>query len=74
MTIDQIRESDKTMLTPADVAEPLGVDAQSIRVAARMQPGLLGFNVAVIGHKTLIPRKPFLMFIEGVAETSEAHV
>lgn len=65
MTIDQIRASDKTMLTPADVAEPLGVDAQSIRVAARTQPGLLGFNVAVIGSRTLIPRKPFLMFIEG---------
>ena len=65
MTIDQIRASDKTMLTPADVAEPLGVDAQSIRVAARTQPVLLGFNVTVIGSRTLIPRVGFLNWMDG---------
>lgn len=65
MTIDQIRESDKTMLTPADVADVLKCDPQSIRIAAKQRPELLGFNVTVIGSRTLIPRKPFLMFIEG---------
>ena len=65
MTIDQIRESDKTMLTPADVADVLKCDPQSIRIAAKQRPGLLGFNVAVIGSRTLIPRVAFLKWMDG---------
>ena len=65
MTIDQIRESDKTMLTPADVADTLGVDPQSIRTAAKQRPDLLGFNVTVIGSRTLIPRVGFLNWMDG---------
>ena len=65
MTIDQIRESDKTMLTPADVADVLKCDPQSIRTAAKQRPDLLGFNVAVIGSRTLIPRVGFLNWMDG---------
>ena len=67
MTIDQIRESDKTMLTPADVAEVLCCDAQTVRVAARLKPELLGFPVCVIGHRVKVPTKPFIEFVEGKA-------
>ena len=62
MTLAEIRASDKAVLTPADVAPVLGVNPQSIRVA---DPVDLGFPVTKIGTRTLIPRKPFLAFVEG---------
>ena len=62
MTLAEIRASDKAVLTPADVAPVLGVKPQSIRVA---DPVDLGFPVCRIGTRTLIPRKPFLAFVEG---------
>ena len=65
MKLSQIEDSESMMLTPADIAEVLGVDAQSIRVQARQDPSLLGFPVTVVGNKTIIPRKPFLKFIGG---------
>ena len=62
MTLDEIRASDKAVLTPAEIAPVLGVNPQSIRVA---DPVDLGFPVCRIGTRTLIPRKPFLAFVEG---------
>ena len=66
MTLADIQQSKDLMLTPAEVAEVLGVDPQSIRVQAKQNPALLGFNVVVIGSRTLIPRIPFLKFIGGL--------
>ena len=63
MTIDQIRESDKTMLTPADVADVLKCDPQSIRTMAKQKPNLLGFPVCVIGSRVRVPKMAFLKFI-----------
>lgn len=65
MTLSEMRESDKDVLTPAEVAPVLGCDAQDIRVAARQRPELLGFNVAIIGTRVKIPRLAFLNWIEG---------
>ena len=62
MTLDEIRSSDKAVLTPAEIAPVLGVNPQSIRVA---DPVDLGFPVTKIGTRTLIPRLPFLAFVEG---------
>ena len=64
MTLDEIRQSKKDVLTPADIAPVLGVDPQSIRKADLVD---LGFPVCRIGTRTLIPRKPFLAFMEGGA-------
>ena len=66
MTIHEIRESDKTTLTVADVAEALGTDAQGIRVAAHQDAAMLGFPVVMCGRngrRVLIPRVPFLKFM-----------
>lgn len=66
MTLDEIKSSDKVLLTPADIAEALGVDAQGIRIMAREQPERLGFPVTVVGrggHGIRIPRVPFLRFM-----------
>lgn len=69
MTLDEIRASDKTFLTPADVAGVLAADAQSIRLQAREFPEALGFPVICVGNRTKIPRKPFLRFWGEEAET-----
>ena len=66
MTLDEIKSSTKVMLTPADVAEALGVDAQGIRVMAHEQPERLGFPVVVCGRNgraVRIPRLAFMKFL-----------
>lgn len=68
MTLEEIRASDKTFLTPADVAGVLAADAQSIRLQAREFPEALGFPVICVGNRTKIPRKPFLRFLGEEAE------
>ena len=68
MTLEEIRRSDKLLLTPADIAEVLGSDAQTIRIEARDHPERLGFPVSRIGKLTRIPRIPFLEFLGYGAE------
>lgn len=69
MTMAEIRASDKDMLIPTDINKILGCDAHTIRLQARDFPESLGFNVVVIGNRTLIPRKAFLRFMgEEVAD------
>lgn len=63
MTLDEIRASDKDMLVPNDIAGVLGVNPQSIRTQAQHDPYSLGFNVTVVGTRTLIPREPFIQFM-----------
>lgn len=66
MTLDEIKSSDKVLLTAADVAEVLGVDPHGIRIMAREQPERLGFPVTVVGrggHGVRIPKIPFLKFM-----------
>ena len=63
MTMAEIRASDKDMLIPTDINKILGCDAHTIRLQARDFPESLGFNVVVIGNRTLIPRKAFLRFM-----------
>lgn len=63
MTLDEIKASDKSVLTPAEVAEVLGRDAQDVRIQARLAPEKLGFPVIIIKSRTKIPRVPFLRFM-----------
>lgn len=65
-TIEDLKTMEKVFLTATDVAEILGSDPQSIRVAARQRPDLLGFPVTVAGSRVRIPRIPFLRFIGAV--------
>lgn len=65
MTFQEIREIDRDYLTPAQVASVLGCDPQDIRVAAKEKPGLLGFNVTVIGTRVKIPRLAFIAHMTG---------
>lgn len=63
MTLNEIKASDKTVLTPGDIAEVLDADPQDIRVQAKQAPERLGFNVAVVGSRVKIPRISFLRFM-----------
>lgn len=68
MTLDEIRRSDKLLLTCADIGEALGIDPQGIRVWAQQQPDKLGFPVMRYGKhgcQVRIPRMAFLRFMEG---------
>lgn len=68
MTLDEIRRSDKLLLTCADIGEALGIDPQGIRVWAHQQPDKLGFPVMRYGKngcQVRIPRMGFLKFIDG---------
>lgn len=69
MTLDEIRNSTKEVLTPGEVAPVLGCDPQDIRVAARVHPERLGFNIALIGSRVKIPRRAFLNWLEGRCES-----
>lgn len=63
MNLAEIKASEEIMLKPADIAKILGCDAHTIRLQAREYPESLGFPVAVLGNRTLIPRKAFLKFL-----------
>ena len=65
MTLNEIRSSEKAMLTPADIAEVIGADPQSIRTMAKKRPDLLGFPVCVVGSRTKISREGFLRWYDG---------
>ena len=70
MTLEEIRSSPKLFLTPADIAEVLGSDPQTIRIVARDHPARLGFPITRVGKMTKIPRLPFLAYLgykEGVS-------
>ena len=65
MTLDEIRKSDKEMLTPNDIAEVLGCDPHSIRQQAAENITQLGFPAAKICSRIKIPRIGFLKWLEG---------
>lgn len=65
MTLDEIRNSTKEVLTPADIADVLNCDPQDIRWQARTAPEKLGFPVIIIKSRTKIPRLPFLRYMSG---------
>ncbi len=60
MTLADIAKMDKPCLTPAEVAAVLQWDAHYIRVTARLEPKALPWPVYRKGHRTYIPRLPFL--------------
>jgi len=72
MTLREIEKSDKVCLIPAEIAEVLGADPQTIRAQAWREPERLGFPVIITGSRIRIPRIPFLNFLlKGVAQELE---
>ena len=69
MTIAEIRQSDKPMLLPTDVAEVLQMDAQAVRDTAANEPEKFAVPVLRIGRPTQNPRIPLLRFLGYEVET-----
>ena len=65
MTLDDLKRVDRDWLLAREVAPILGTDPHSIRVAAKVAPGRLGFPVCIIGSRVRIPKKPFIQYWEG---------
>lgn len=63
MNLQEMQDSTKIWLTPADVSDVLKCDPQCIRVQAQQDPTKLGYPVIIIGTRVRIPRVPFLKYI-----------
>ena len=63
--VSSIREMIDTVITPDLAAKALGCDPASIRLQAKENPAMLGFPVCRTGSTTMIPRKPFLLWLTG---------
>lgn len=63
MTLEDIKRSNKTFLSPADVCGVLGSNPQTIRVTARQRPDLIGYEFTFVGNRMKISRIPFLRFL-----------
>lgn len=63
MTLEDIKQSNKTFLSPADVCGVLGSNPQTIRVTARQRPDLIGYEFTFVGNRMKISRIPFLRFL-----------
>lgn len=61
----QLKARTEPLLLAKDIAPVLGLDAHSIRLQAEEDPSMLGFSVIRCGNRTLIPRIPFIRYIEG---------
>ena len=66
-TLSTLKRLVCSTIDPSVAASVLGCSPQSIRVAAKQRPDLLGFPVIVMGSRVRIPRIPFIQFLEGRA-------
>lgn len=64
-TLDEIKEMDRDMITPAIASGVVGCDPYYISVQAKEDPAALGFPVCVVGTRTKIPRLAFIRWVEG---------
>ena len=65
MTIEEIKASDKNILTPGDIAPVLNCDPNIIRYQAKIDIKALGFPATKIGCRVKIPRQAFIDWYEG---------
>lgn len=65
MTLDDIKNMDREMLSPAIVAKVIHCNPYYITIQARTNPTALGFPVSVQGTRTRIPRRAFIKWMEG---------
>lgn len=65
MTIEDIKQMDKEILTPGDIAPILGCDPNLIRYQAKIDVNSFGFPVCKLGSRIKIPREAFVKWFEG---------
>ena len=68
MTIQDIMNMDKDVLTPGDIAPILGCDPNLIRHQAKEDVNSFGFPVCKLGSRVKIPRLAFIAwYLKGVS-------
>ena len=65
MTIEELKNSTKEILTPGDIAPILGCDPNLIRYQAKQDIKQLGFPASKLGSRIKIPRQAFINWFEG---------
>lgn len=65
MTIEDIKNMPKSVLTPGDIAPLLNCDPNVIRYQAATDIRQLGFPAAKIGSRVKIPKDAFVKWFEG---------
>lgn len=65
MTLAEIKQSDKDILTAADISDLMGSDPQTIRLSAKQHPEWIGYPFAFHGSTMKIPRIGFINWFEG---------
>ena len=65
LTLQDIKQMEKDIITPAEAAQVVGCDPQLIRLEARERPENLGFPVIIVRNRTKIPRVAFIKYMEG---------
>ena len=65
MTIQDLKELKKDIVTPGDIAPILGCDPNVIRYQAEKDIKALGFSATKIGTRVKIPRLAFIKWFEG---------
>ena len=63
MTLKEIENSSKEVLTCQDVAPVLMCNPATLHMQAMEEPWRLGFPVIVMGRRVKIPRQPFLKYM-----------
>ena len=60
LTLADIKNMKKDVITPKEEAQVLGCDPQWILLVAHRQPERLPFQALVVCNRTKIPRTPFI--------------
>lgn len=63
MTLFELENLEKDVISPEIAASVLGCNAQVLRIQARKQPEALGFPVICLGCRVKIPRLPFIKYL-----------
>lgn len=71
MTFDEIKKSDKLMLTIQDIGTAIGISPERLRDQAKKNPEYLGFPVVVACDTVRIPRMPFIEWVQGRLEQGQ---
>lgn len=63
-TLSDLKAMTEDFVRADDIAPIIGAHPQAIRKAAREYPWRLGFPTTSYGSRTVIPRLPFIKFVE----------
>ena len=66
MTLDDVKNSNKSSLTISDICKVVGIRPDKLRYQALTDASKLGFPVCIAGNTVRVPRAGFLAWFEGI--------